>query len=124
MSILSTVTEYARHLAETFGSGITVAAQQTSFTHLMVNTSTGAASLRETIEDDYLPDGPGYLSVTKTRHRSASDSCEACSEDDEFSEWAENAEKWDVNALAEEILDKLTEAGITDESVAVWNLRI
>ena len=124
MTILQTVTEYARYLAETFGSGITVAARQTSFTHLIVNTSTGAASLRETIEDDYLPDGPGYLSVIKTRHRSASDSCEACEEDDEFAEWAENAENWDVNALDEEILDKLTEAGVTDTSVAGWKLQV
>ena len=120
MTTLQTVTEYARNLAETFGAALTVAKQQTSFTHLLVNTSTGAASLRETIEDDYLPDDPGYISVTKTKHRSALDSCESCEEDDEFSECAENAENWDVNALAEEIEDKLTDAGVTDTSVASW----
>ena len=124
MTIFQTATEYARYLSETFGARITVAEQKTSFTHLIVNMSSGAASLRETIEDDNLPDDQGYLSVIKTRHRSESDSCESCSDDDEFEEWAENAETWDVNELSDEIFDKLTEAGITDASVAAWKLQV
>jgi hypothetical protein len=123
MTILQTVPEYARYLAETFGSGIAVAERQSGFTHLIVNTSTGAASLQETIEDDYLPNGPDLISVITTRSRTASDNCEACEEDGEFAEWSEDAENWDVNALTDEIGDKLTESGVTDASVIAWKLQ-
>jgi hypothetical protein len=124
MTILQTAIEYARYLAETFGSGLAVTERQTSCMHLIVNTSTGAASIRETIDDDYQSNCPVYISVTKTRCRSASGSCDACAEDDEFAEWAEDAEHWDVNALADEILGKLTEADVTDTSVDAWELHV
>lgn len=124
MTILQTIIEYARHLAETFGSRLAVAECQTSCTYLIVNTSTGDASILNTLDDDYQPNGPIYISVTKTRRQSASGSCDACAEDDEFAEWAEDAEHWDVNALVDEIVDKLVEAGVTDTSVASWGLQV
>jgi hypothetical protein len=124
MASLQTVSEYARHLAETFGSLLAVAERQTSCTNLIVNTSTGEASVLETIDADYQPYGPPYISVTKTRCLSASGSCDACTEDDEFAAWAENAESWDVNALADEILGRLEEAEVTNASVAAWELQV
>ena len=123
MASLQTVSEYSRHLAETFGSLLAVAERQTSCTHLIVNASNGDASIFETIDSDYQPNAPVFILVAKTRCLSAPGNCWACTDDDEFTEWAENAETWDVNALADEILARLTQAGVTDASVATWKLQ-
>lgn len=120
---LGTIDDYARFLAETFGSRLAVAAQQSSSTRLVVDISTGDASAVETIDQDYLPTDPLYVPVTEARNQSTAPLCHACSEDDAFTEWAEDAENWDVDALAEEIRIKLLEADVTDASVAAWEIR-
>lgn len=119
---LTTIDEYACFLAETFGSQLAVAAHQSSSTRLVVNISNGDASAVETLDQDYLPADPLYVQVTEARNQSTIPTCYACSEDDAFAEWAEDAEFWNVYALAEEIRIKLVQADITDALVAGWEI--
>lgn len=120
---LEIIDEYARFLAETFGSHLAIAAQQSNSTRLVVNIATGDASAVETIDQDYLPTDPLYVPVTGAINQSTAPVCYSCSEDDAFTEWVENAEYWDVDALAEEIRIKLAEADVTDASVVAWEIR-
>jgi hypothetical protein len=120
---IKTIPEYARHLAETFGSQLSVAERQTSCTSLIVNTCTGEATLVETIHDDYQTNDAACIQVIETRHMSASGGCDACEEDDEFAAWLADATYWDVDALAEEIADRLVRTGVTDTSVEAWGVQ-
>lgn len=119
---LKTIDEYAHFLAETFGSQLAAAVHQSSSTRLVVNITNGDARAVESIDQDYLPPDPLYVVVTEARNQSAVPMCYACSEDDAFTDWIEEAEFWDVDELAEEIRTKLLEAVVTDASVVAWKI--
>ena len=120
---LGTVDEYAHFLAETFGSQLSVAAHQSSSTRLVVNISTGDAQVVETIDQEFLPIDSLYIPVTEARSQSTAPNCFACSDDDAYTEWIQDAEQWDVDNLAEEIRIRLVAAGVTDASVVAWEIQ-